>query len=618
VAEASLEAAPPSAVRTGSRLAVVTAPAVALVAYVALAFGAFASAWRDPFRYGVGVRGDPSQFMWFLTWFPFAAGHRLNPFFTDFVDYPAGANLLWNTSVPLVAYVLSPVTALSPVLSYDLMETLGLALSAWTGFLLLRRYVTRPLAAAVGGLLYGFSPYMFAQSLGHPHLTVAVLPPVILLLLDEIVRVQRRPPALLGAALAAACVAQFFVSEEVLVVTGLTSFVLLAIAASLWPRQAASRAQRAAGALLLAGGLFAAAVAWPVYFQVRGPQHITGATHPPDVFVNDLLGFWVPSQVQWLAPNRLLRISAGFSGNYSEWNSYLGVPLSLLLVFVVVRWWRNGWVRLAALAGAVVAILSLGITVHVAGSDKTWLPVFAVGLLFLLLPRAAPARALVLLTFACWLALWRLPLLDSLVPARLMLLVYLLAGLLLAVFVDEVADLGARRLAAGAVALAVSLAPLVPRLPYQATEFQVPAFFAAGGEVSRVPEGSVALVAPVAIFADVDPMLWQARAGVRYRMPGGYVFVPAPPPAGSQLSPPPSATTNALGDVQYTGHSSIGDERVRGAIRAELAAWHVRTVIVGPMANRDVAIALMTWVIGSQPDETGGVAVWWDVDTAGT
>jgi hypothetical protein len=618
VAEASLEGAQPAAERSGPRAALLVAPAAALAAYLALAFGAFASAWRDPFRYGIGVRGDPSQFMWFLSWFPFAGGHRLNPFFTDFVDYPAGANLLWNTSVPLVAYVLSPVTALSPVLSYDLMETLGLALSAWTGFLLLRRCVTRPLAAAVGGLLYGFSPYMLAQSLGHPHVTVAILPPVILLLLDEIVRVQRRPPALLGAALAAMCVAQFFVSEEVLVVTGLTSFVLLAIAASLWPRQSLTRVRRAAGALLIAGGLFAAAVAWPVYFQLRGPQHITGATHPQNVFVNDLLGFWVPSQMQWLAPNRLLRVSAGFSGNYSEWDSYLGVPLSLLLAYVAVRWWRSGWARLATLSGAVVAILSLGITVHVGGSDKAWLPVFAVGLVFLLLPRAAPVRVLVLVTFAGWFALWRLPLLDSIVPARLMLLVYLLAGLLLAIFVDELADLGPRRLAAGGVALAVALAPLVPRLPYLTTEFQVPAFFAAGGEVSRVPEGSVAVVAPVAIAADVDPMLWQARAGMRYRMPEGYVFVPAPPPAGSQLSAPPSTTTNALIDIQYSGNSPVGDERVRDAIRAELAEWHVRTVIVGPMANRDVAIGFMTWVLGSQPDQTGGVAVWWDVDTAGT
>jgi hypothetical protein len=611
-----MEGAPAAAARAGSRLALLAAPA-ALTAYLALAFGSFAGAWRDPFRYGIGVRGDPSQFMWFLRWFPFASGRGLNPFFTDYIDYPAGANLLWNTSVPLVAYVLSPVTALSPLLAYDLMETLALALSAWCAFLLLRRCVSRPLAAGLGGLVYGFSPYMFAQSAGHPHVTIAFLPPLILLLLDEIVRVQRRSPALLGAALAGACVAQFFISEEVLAITGVTAVVLLVIATAEWPRQALARMRRATGGLLVAGGLFVAVVAWPVYFQLRGPQHITGSPHPPNVFVNDLLGFWVPSQVQWIAPHRMLQISAAFTGNYSEWDSYLGIPLTLLLVFIVVRWWRNGWVRLAALAGAVMAILSLGVTVHVGGAVKEWIPVFAVGLLFLLLPRAAPARVLVLLTFCAWFALWRLPLLSSIVSARLMLLVYLLAGVLLAVFVDEVADQGPRRLAAGAAAVAVALVPLVPRLPYLTSDLQVPPFFTAGGQVSQVPDGSVALVAPVAIFEDVDPMLWQASSGMRYRMPEGYAFVPAPPPNGSQLSAPPSVTTNTLVDVQYGRPSPIGDEQVRRAIRAELAAWHVRTVIVGPMGNRDAAVALLTWVLGSQPDESGGVAVWWNVDTIG-
>ncbi|HEY7200121.1 MAG TPA: hypothetical protein VIC57_07920 [Candidatus Dormibacteraeota bacterium] len=590
----------------------------ALLVYVVLAFAAFASAWRDPFTYGIGVRGDPQQFMWFLRWFPYAAAHGSNPFFSDFADYPGGVNLLWNTSMPLVGFLLWPVTTgLSPLVAYDLMETLALALSAWTAFLLLRRLVISPLAAGVGGLLYGFSPYMFAQSLGHPHLTVAFLPPLMLLLLDEIVRVQRRPAVWLGAALAAAAVAQFFISEEVLVVTGLTAGVILVVAAALWPHEALARTSRAVPALLVAGGLFAVAVAWPVWFQLRGPQRITGTAHEPNVYVNDLLGFWVPSEIQWLAPARLLRVSARFSGNSSEWNSYIGVPLTLLLSFTIIRWWRDGWVRLAALSGAVVAILSLGITLHVAGSVKPWLPVFAVGLAFLLLPRSVPARVLVLLTFGAWLALWKLPLLSSLLPSRLMLLVYLMAGLLVAVFVDRALGLGRRRLALAGAALAVALAPLVPRLPYLSTPFHEPAFFAAGGEASRVPVGTVALIAPVTTWDDVDAMYWQASTGMRFRMPEGYLFVPAPPPAGNQLNSPPGATVNALEAVRYDRPTGMGDPEVKQSIRAELARMHVRTVIVGPMVNRDEAVALLTWVLDRPPEESGGVSVWWDVNTAG-
>jgi hypothetical protein len=588
----------------------------ALLVYVALAFGVFASAWRDPTVRGIGIAGDPQSFMWFLAWFPYALGHGLAPFFSNFGDYPAGANLLWDTALPLITVLLWPVTAaFGPVVAYDLMVTLALALSAWSGFLLLRRSVRSPVAAGLGGLLYGFSPYMLAQSLAHPQMTMAFMPPLILLLLDEIVRVQRRSPVLLGAALALAGAAQFFIAEEVLVITGVTAAVLLVTAGALWPHELVPRVRFAAAALAVAFGLFAVTMAWPVAFQLFGPQHITGNPHQQNIYVNDLLGFWVPTQIVWIAPVRALRISAQFMGNLSEWNAYVGIPMALLLGFTAIRQWSNGWVRLAVLAGSVVAILSLGITVHVAGSVKAWLPVFTVSLLFLLLPGGVPARVLVLLTFGLWLALWRLPVVSSLVSARLMLLVYLMAGLVLAVFVDRLAGVGRLRLALGVGALALVLATLFPRLPYMTTSFQEPAFFAPGGQVSRVPAGSVAVIAPVVSYGDADAVRWQATSGMRFRMPEGYLFSPAPPPLVSWPPTPPTVTTNALLQAGAGDRTGLGDPALRSAIRLQLAGWHVRTMVVGPMANQDTAVALLTWVLGRPPQAVQGVYVWWDVDS---
>ncbi len=613
-ASQSLAHAVPRALRL--RPAALMVPGVLLV-YVAIAFGIFASAWRDPFHRNLGFAGDPSQFMWFLAWVPYAITHGLNPFFSNFADYPAGANLLWNTSIPLVALIFWPVTvALGPVAAYNLVVTLALPLTAWCGFLLLRRYVGSPLAAGLGGLLYGFSPYMLGQSLAHPQMTMAFLPPLILLLLDEIVRAQRRRPALLGSALAVAGAAQLLISEEVLVATGLAAFVLLVTAAALWPGAVLPRARYAAKAFAVAGVLFLALAAWPVGFQLFGPQHVTGSPHEPNVYVSDLLGFWVPTQIEWLAPAPALRVSAHFIGNLSEWDAYLGIPFTLLLAFTAVRHWRSGWVRLAVLAGSVLAILSLGVTLHVGGTVKAWLPAFTLGLAFLILPGEVPARALVLLTFGAWLALWRLPLLSSVIPDRLTLLVYLMAGMVLAVFVDWLLGLDRRRLTVGAVALVLALLPLVPRLPYLTTTIQDPAFFTSRGQASRMPEGSVALIAPVVTFSNVEAMRWQATSGMRFRMPEGYLFVPAPPPAGSRLLAPPSVTTNALIEARDGRTTAVGDARVRQSIRAELAAWNVRTVVLGPMVNQDAAVALLTWALGRPPEAVGGVYVWWDVDAS--
>ncbi len=58
------------------------------------------------------------------------------------------------------------------------MATGAVALSAWCCFLAARRLVASTAAAAVAGLVYGFSRAMVAQSLRHPHVTLAMFPPL--------------------------------------------------------------------------------------------------------------------------------------------------------------------------------------------------------------------------------------------------------------------------------------------------------------------------------------------------------------------------------------------------------------------------------------------------------
>src|SRR4029077_9060006 len=122
----------------------------------------------------VGVDTDPPLFMWYLRWTPYALTHGHTPLLTDHLQYPQGANLMWNTSMVVPALALWPVTALlGPVVAYNVLATGALALSAWCAFLVFRRHTGNGVAAALGGLVYGFSPYMVTQSYGHPSLTLA-------------------------------------------------------------------------------------------------------------------------------------------------------------------------------------------------------------------------------------------------------------------------------------------------------------------------------------------------------------------------------------------------------------------------------------------------------------
>src|SRR4029077_16980672 len=141
---------------------------------------------------------------------------------------------MWNGSMLLNGLVRAPLIQLGGfVLAYNVLMTMAVALSAWTAYLLIRRFVSSQVAAGVGGLLYGFSPFMTAHSLAHPILTVAFMSPVLLMLLDEVVRVQRRRPLVSGFWLGLAATAQLFIGEEVLVSTAVIGLLLICIVAAL-------------------------------------------------------------------------------------------------------------------------------------------------------------------------------------------------------------------------------------------------------------------------------------------------------------------------------------------------------------------------------------------------
>ena len=97
--------------------------ALPLSAYLALAVGLFANAWRAPFATIVGYPGDAFQSIWFLRWPGFALTHGLNPLLSTYVNHPHGANLMWNTAIFVPAMLLWPVTAaFGPV---DIRATTG-------------------------------------------------------------------------------------------------------------------------------------------------------------------------------------------------------------------------------------------------------------------------------------------------------------------------------------------------------------------------------------------------------------------------------------------------------------------------------------------------------------
>src|SRR5712692_5938134 len=186
----------------------------ALLGYLALAVALFANVWRDPAASWIGDSKDPKLFIWYLGWLPNQLAQLHDPLFTNHLAYPPGVNLMWNTSILFPALVLWPVTAtFGPVVAYNVMVTAAVGLSAWFAYLVARRYLANSLLAAVVGLLYGFSPGLLAQATRHPHVMIALFPPIAWLLADEVLVRQRYRPVLLGVLAGLACALQLLTGE---------------------------------------------------------------------------------------------------------------------------------------------------------------------------------------------------------------------------------------------------------------------------------------------------------------------------------------------------------------------------------------------------------------------
>jgi hypothetical protein len=564
--------------------------ALVLGLFVALAVAMFIRAWRDPGAYWIGFEGDPAQHGWFLRWVPFAVGSGRNPLFTDFLNFPDGVNLMWNTTMPLLGLVLTPVTLLAgPVVTYNLVVTLGVALSGWTAYLVLRRYVRSSGAALAGALLYGFSPYMANQSLQHSNLVQAYTPPLLFLLLDEALVRQRRSPYVVGGLMGALAAAQIVINEELLATEAVAALAGVLVLVALRPRDVRARLPHAVKTLAVGAVVGLALAAYPLIYQFAGPQRAThGVLQPTEVVSSDLLSFVVPSELQQISPGFAEDITQDFTGTCckSEWGSYVGLPLLALLGLVAVRCWRNLLVRFAAVWGVAMAVLSLGGNLHVRGTvTDIPLPFWVVE---------------------------QFPVVSNMLPQRLMLYFFLAAALLVAVFVDTWRERPQRARTGAYVLLGVALLALVPAVPFPADRAQVPSFFTSGG-VRRIPEGSVALVLPFATTQYTsDPMLWQAVSDMRFRMPEGYI-------AGANRDgkyvylPDTSRLSSTMEELWARGEDLFSLD-LRLVVLKDMADRDVTSVIVGPTRHQRAFRTFFTKLLERPPQRTGGVYVWFDVD----
>ncbi|MGH9044416.1 MAG: hypothetical protein ACRDVP_06235 [Acidimicrobiales bacterium] len=573
------------------------------VIYGVIALWAFWPIWPGDPHQVAGFGSDPSQAVWFLQWTASAILHGHNPWLTNYLEYPRGVNLAQNTSMPLLGMLGLPFTVMfGPISAFNLMMWLAFPASAIAAFAVLRRWVKSTLAAFVGGLLYGFSPYMVGQGLGHLNLIFVPFPPLVLLLVDELCVRQRKSPLRSGFLLGLVLSFEFLVSSEVFASTIVIAVVGVVVLMICWPRQVAVHARHALLGLVAATITVGLVIAYPLWVQLFGPGVFRGGAQGGLPFPADALGTVVPTKEQLLAPPKLAAIGSTFTyGNRVENGSYLGVPLLLASLGVVIGNWRMPLVRFAAAMAAIATVISLGPSLELKGVVHPGIPL--------------PDKLLD-----------HIGLFQNFVYSRFALYADLFIAVLLALGIERWERARRRPLgrsrrwrapgvwwsrAATAVALAVVLLPIVPSWPYRAYPTSVPAFFHSS-QVRRIPVGGVVLTYPYPSSDNADGMLWQAVSDMRFKLMGGYALTRAPNGAAT-YDPFPAALPEVPAALwsDFTGRP-VGVISP-GQVREFLRYYGVGTIVfVSVGSDPRKALSLLESALGP-PAQTGGVDVWYSI-----
>jgi hypothetical protein len=560
--------------------------------------------WRDPASRVAAVNPyDSDQFAWFLRYDATAVAHlHLPALITTAMNAPQGVNLMWNTPMLLPGVLLAPLTLLAgPQFSLTVLMTLGFAGSALAMFGVLRRWDASAVAAAAGGLVYGFSPALIQSSLGHYDLQFAVFPPLIV---DALARLAtgrcgpgRRHALRCGGRLGLLMAAQIFITEELLFDSVVAAVILVAVLAVSRPRAVTGRIGDAAAGAAAAAGVTLVVAGYPLWEQFFGPIRQHGSPFVPDYYKNDLAGFVQPSAAMLLHTHASAAFAANFQGQPPEYLAYLGWPMLIVLAAVAVRFWRLLTVRSAAVTFAVLEVFSMGGTLLGGGHEHTWVK----------LP---------------WYWLQTLPVIGSVIPDRFSIVADGAAAAMFAFGIDAArARLPAARWprarwAVAAVAL-VAIAPMVPRPLPAGSVSPVPAGWAATFAALRLPAGARVLVVPIAVSTFTEPLRWQADTGVPSSMVGGYYMGPVrsgrAATDGSGL-PPEGLYLNRLW-AQSSGDATGADRRVSQAhpdpaqMRAQLAAWNP-AAIVAVTSDQSALGRYLIRLLGPPSAGAGGVLGW--------
>jgi len=511
----------------------------------------------------IGQGTDPSAFFWFIAWWPYALRNHLDPLFTNLLWAPQGTSLAWATPIPLPALVAAPVTKLlGPVAAYNFLCLAAPVAAAFSTYLLCRWITGKFWPSILGGLIFGFSPYMLGQMLAHVDLLMIFPVPLALLAVLKYQSGEIRPRTY-TIAMAALMVIQFLCFPEIFATTAVFGAIAFAIALRVWPRRPALLAMILPTAVAFAA---ASAILSPYLYAMLAAGAPRETIYPPSLYSADILNLILPERFNWLGSFAPMRaISDHFPGFWIEHGACFGVPLLALAADYGRRNWLAPAARIAILSFIAIVIAALGPALTIAG--KPILP----------MPWALATHA---------------PLIANALPIRFAMYGFLVLAIIAAMwFASSSASAIVKAAAAGAIVIL-----MLPRLGagFWTSAVRQPALFTSGSWRAVIRPNQIIL--PLPYERNGASMLWQTSADMQFRMASGYTSIV--PPAFKRFP----AVKFFLGAIDLP---EAGEQ-----VKAFVAQHEIAAIVIDDTDPNLAAWRRAIDPIGLPPIETGGVRVY--------
>jgi hypothetical protein len=351
----------------------------------------------------IGDGGDGYQSLWNLWWVKQSALSVSNPFQTNMLYYPTGADLYIHSLSPAAGFFTIPFQAAAGVVfSYNLLVISSFVLAGCGMYWLARHVTADKRASFFAGLVFAFSSYHFARAFEHMSLvSIQWIPFYVLFLLK-----LRAEKSWWNAAWAAVflCLTAFMADLQYVAFLGLltlfyVAYVLVRDRRGMLRflfRLGVAFAVFAAAALLVYAPLIVGSFTGKYAYAVASPADSVA-------FSADLLSFFTPSPLNFLgAPTAGVVATFATSATHPiEGVTYLGFTAIALAGFAAVKLRRETFPWLLAIFA--FAVLALGPVLHVLGesvftSFRVNIPLPELLLYYVLPVFRAPARFVVMVT----------------------------------------------------------------------------------------------------------------------------------------------------------------------------------------------------------------------------